>query len=191
MPFRRDDAVRDRQAGGGGERAARREPQSAAEQVLALQRSAGNQAVNALLARDAAPADTKGGAGKTDEAAVGNATVSGIGVIPLLSFQNRVEGAGARETKTEFVLTSKVGSHSAALTASVAKGAPLTIEVELKNGFKVKLEEAYISSYTTSDSQGETIETWTIVPGRTSVGDDEKDKPKPPSWDLGEPRPIG
>src|SRR5215213_9029496 len=109
MPYRHDDAARDRRSDPGGEHPARREPRSAAEQVLALQRSAGNQAVSGMLAR--AP-DTK------EKAATGpTAKVGEIGTIPIESVNldvSRLAGQGGtgrnrQEPPKELTLSSRIG----------------------------------------------------------------------------------
>jgi hypothetical protein len=161
MPFRRDDAVRDRQPGGGGERAARGEPRSAAEQVLALQRSAGNQAVSGMLAR--AP-DTK------EKAAAGpTAKVGDIGTIPIDSVSldvGRLAGAGGAGTKRdeppkELTLTSLIGKHSADLQKAAIDGTAMDVEIRIPHGkttVVITVKNAMVSSYNASGER----ESWQL-----------------------------
>ena len=89
---------------------------TAADDVLALQRSAGNRAVSAMLAREPAPADAKA------PAAAATATLSGIGTIPLLSvnldagrgIQGPVGRGSDRDSQgpREIVVTSRQGKHA-------------------------------------------------------------------------------
>ena len=131
--------------------------------VLGLQRSAGNQAVTALLGRQ--PTET--------EAPPARATVSKIGIIPLLTFSSEQrQGHGARQPG--IVCVSNVGGHSAKLQQFMADGMASDVEiVQTKSGFKLTLEQALISSYQTSAATegGDPTETWTIDPGKASVDD--------------------
>jgi hypothetical protein len=142
-----------------------------AERVLALQRSAGNRAVSALLARDGAkPADKA----KPEPAAVTGARVSlpGIGTIPLLSVSlGATPGGGAigrgeaeRQAREVFV-SSKVGEHSAGLMRATLDGKPMAVEVIIPSGkstVRLKLTGALVSSYNTSGEGPAAIETWAL-----------------------------
>ena len=140
------------------ERVARRSEQPL-DGVFALQRGAGNQAVAALLSRQ--PTETK--------APGATATVSKLGVIPLLSFsmenrQGRGESAGGIHCVSE------VATHSSKLQQLMAAGE--TVDVEIVHGnFKLKLEQALISSYSTAESEGVPTESWTLEPGKMTVDD--------------------
>jgi hypothetical protein len=157
---RRRDGLDRRKAG----ESPRRPP--AADRVLALQRSAGNRAVSALLARS--PDDTKA---KDDEKGA-RATLSGIGTIPLLSVSfdvNRTPGGrggeGGAPPPREIVFFSKIGEHSAKLTQAVIDGRPMEVEVILPGGgstLRLKLKGAIVSSYSTSGDRDDATETWVL-----------------------------
>ena len=150
MPYRHDDAARDRRSGPGGEQPARREPQSAAEQVLALQRSAGNQAVSGMLAR-APETKEKAAAGPT-------AKVGEIGTIPIESVNLDVGrlagpgGAGSKreEAPKELTLTSRIGKHSADLQRAAIDGRAMDVEIRIPHGkttVVITVKNAIVSSY--------------------------------------------
>jgi hypothetical protein len=142
------------------------EPPRAGLDVLALQRSAGNQAVAAMLARQPVAEETKGGTEK--QAGIGTVTLAGIGVIPIISFGSGDRGTGA--PTTEYTFTSHVGPHSTKLIQAFSKATPMDGEVDVQ-GFKLKLSKAMVSSYRTVESQGETVETWTVIPESAHVDD--------------------
>jgi len=133
--------------------------------VLALQRTAGNRAVVAMLARTAgatAPAKRK----ET------HAILPEIGTIPLLSF-SWGEGGHGREGRSAFKelsLMSEQGEHSAALMRAAAEGTPLgTVEVVLMKDGKpygrIKLHNVIISSFSTAGSaggDGKPTDAWTL-----------------------------
>ena len=143
---------------------------TAADDVLALQRSAGNRAVSAMLAREPAPADAK-----APPAAAATAKLSGVGTIPLLSVSFDAgrgippptgrggdrEAAGPRE----IVVTSRQGKHSSLLAKAAVSGGPMTVEIVMGQGkLMLTLENALISSYSTSGgAEGEGgLESWTL-----------------------------
>ena len=146
----------------------RREPreqppeQSAAERVLALQRSAGNQAVTGLLARDTKPKE------KEKTAAPGaQATLSGIGTIALrsVSFPPQAGRPGdPKDGPRELVFTSDVGEHSAKLMRASLDGKAMTVEIVMPGGMTLKLEGAIVGSYSTSSGGGgrDELESWTL-----------------------------
>jgi hypothetical protein len=173
MGHSRDRAPGERRRGGLDRREAgesRRRP-PAADRVLALQRSAGNQAVSALLARS--PDATKRKDDEKGAAAAGaRATLSGIGTIPLLSVNFGVTRAptgrgeeGKAPTPQEIVFSSKVGEHSTKLNKAVLDGQPMEVEVILPAGgstLRLKLKGAIVSSYSTSGGEGSATETWAL-----------------------------
>jgi hypothetical protein len=137
-----------------------RRPEQPLHDVLALQRSAGNQAVSAMLSRQ--PTQTE---------AAATATVSKLGVIPLLSFSTQ-HRQGRGESTGGIVCVSNVGAHSAKLQQLMTAGEVVDVEIVAgKSGHKLKLERAIISSYSTGDAEGVPTETWTIEPGKTSYDD--------------------
>ena len=138
-----------------------------AETMLALQRSAGNRAVSALVART--PDDMKKGVEKAEGA---SATLEGIGTIPILSvsFPPARAGTGGsggdREQSSphELVLTSKVGEHSASLVKAAGDGRQMTVEIVVpgKGAMLLKLTGAIVASYQTSGRGPDEMESWTL-----------------------------
>ena len=139
-----------------------------ADDVLALQRSAGNRAVSAVLAREPAPADAK-----APPAAAATAMLSGIGTIPLLSvnldagrgLQGPVGRGADRDAQgpREIVVTSHHGKHSSLLAKAAVSGGPMTVEITMAQGkLKLTLENALISNYSTSGGSEGAIESWAL-----------------------------
>jgi type VI protein secretion system component Hcp len=141
-----------------------------AETMLALQRSAGNQAVSALVARSPA--------GDEKESAKGGgarATLADIGTIQLLSVSfptSAPAGTGrsadreqGEPTVRELVLTSRAGEHSPKLARAASDGKTMEVEVIVsgRKAMRLKLTGAVVSSYQMSGGgQPEEIETWTL-----------------------------
>ena len=164
----------------GREEIDRREPEvqplrlEAAEGVLALQRSAGNQAISALLARspDGAKPKAPGKKPETPAAAGARATLPGIGTIAILSAQlptgapDQGESGGRDKLELrDMTFSSKVGEHSANLTRAVLDGKAMDVEVILPSGkgtLHIKLGGALVSSYSTSGDGPDAIETWSL-----------------------------
>jgi hypothetical protein len=157
-----------------------------AEQVLALQRTVGNRAVSAMIARDAKPgqaepkdAAPKGGSRATIELAE-------LGKLPLLSYssgahQGPTGGSGVDKASKDMTLTTKVGQHSAKLMEAAAKGKPFDSAV-IDAGFMViHMKEVFITGVQVSGGGGEkdadALETWTINYGaiewKYKKGEDE------------------
>jgi hypothetical protein len=132
--------------------------------VLALQRSAGNQAVAAMLARDPIAEETKGGGKK--ETAVGHVKLAGIGQIEVSSFT--VGGSSGKAT--EYTFTSAVGSHSAKLIQAMIDGKAVDAEIDVQ-GMKLKLTKVHISSYSSTSVEGEPLETFTLMPQTSRLDD--------------------
>jgi Type VI secretion system effector, Hcp len=155
-----------------GEQPVRATP--AAEALLAVQRSAGNHAVSALLARAPDKAKPKEKDKPKEAAPAGTrATLPDIGTIPLLSVQfggSRPTGRGRgeedeRQTSGEIVVSSLVGAHSQQLLKASLDGKPMTVEVVIAGSgstLRLTLKGAMISSYSTGSGGGEEIETWTL-----------------------------
>jgi len=153
------------------------------ERVLALQRSAGNQAVSAMLARapeTAAPADAKGTEGP-------RATLSGIGTIPLQSVSVDPNTQKREDRPREIVVTSRLGKHSALLSKAAADGAQMDVEIVMPSGrgaLRLTLTGAVVSAYQVS---GE-LESWTLDFSSIELeheGEPEGDDAVRPGWDLG------
>jgi hypothetical protein len=145
-----------------------------ADRVLALQRSAGNQAVSAFLARspDAKPKEDE----KT-EAAGARVTLPDIGTIPLLSVSFNAGspvtgGSGRRERDREkekaggeIAFTSRAGEHSSKLSRAMLAGKGMAVELIMPGGkgtLRLKLEGALVASSRTSGEGENAIESWTL-----------------------------
>src|SRR5215210_621487 len=177
-----------------------------AADVLALQRTAGNRAVGALLARQPKPAAPKE---KPKEPApvTGNRVVfPGIGTIPVESVQmgggrniTNPSGTGSgREggapAISEIVITSLQGEHSTALFRASLDGKGADVEVILESGKQkmvLKLKNALVSSYSVSGHGGDKpLESWTL--NFTAIefehqGQEKTDEQTGAGWDLGTP----
>jgi hypothetical protein len=141
-----------------------------AASALALQRSAGNRAVSALVARTPAPDATEGeGSGEP------RATLPGVGTIRLLSVSlpparpggtGRPGGRGEQEPAIrELTVTSRAGAHSPALAKAANDGRAMTVEIVLpgEKVVRLTLTGAIISAYQTSGGgRSGDIETWTL-----------------------------
>jgi hypothetical protein len=148
----------------------------AADRVLALQRSAGNQAVSALLARS--PDGATEEKDKTESAGASGlrATLPGIGTIPLLSFGSSARGPSVGSgggshgddkapTFREMVFSSRVGEHSPKLFKANIDGKPMEVEVIVPRGrstLRLKLKGAIVSNYNSSGAGDDPTESWTL-----------------------------
>ena len=142
--------------------------QDAAATMLALQQSAGNQAVGALLAR--AP---DGEPGKTERPeGTAQVTLGGIGTIQVQSVQlpastgGAGSGSGGRRREKpaggQLTFTSRVGPHSSALVRASAEGKGMNGRVDFPGGLHLELSNALVSSYQVSKADDGDTETWTI-----------------------------
>jgi type VI protein secretion system component Hcp len=140
-----------------------------AARLLALQRSAGNRAVNTLLAR--APDDKK----PQEEQGAARVTLPGIGTISVLSFGfanagrpglGTVGGSADKGASVhDMTFSSRVGEHSPKLQRAVIDGKPMTVEVVMQSSGKVMrltLTGALVSNYSTSSTGPDAIESWTL-----------------------------
>ena len=168
-------------------------PAKPAEQLIALQRSAGNRAVTAMLGREATaePADTRRQPARTGRYAV----LEGIGTIPLLSASLDTarmggSGSGGRSDKLdvkEIHLSSAVGPHSPDLDRAASAGPPMDVEIVLGPKVRLKLKGALISSYSASAE----VESWSLNFASIRVvteGDGKDDDPggaRRDRWELG------
>jgi hypothetical protein len=133
-------------------------PVSHAARIIALQRTVGNHAVAAMLAREAAP---------KLQAAPGLAILDGIGTIPLESVSlGEVQKGGSREkpvTTREVNVMSKQGDHSSALQRASIDGKPFEVELLIGDKVRVKLHKAIISSFSMSGHGGDgPMDSWTL-----------------------------
>jgi hypothetical protein len=130
-----------------------------AARMLALQRTAGNHAVAALIAREAKP--------KQPEPAHAVAFVEGLGSIPLVSL---ALGAAHKSEERERPMTSqdipvmaKQGKHSAALALASQRGDVFEVELFVGEKVRLKLHKAAISVFTTSGEGADgPIDSWTF-----------------------------
>ena len=175
-----------------------REPEPIAANLLALQRSAGNRAVAAMLARDAkAPPKPKDDKAAPPKPTGPYVTIEGIGVIPLESFQwgaHRGPGGhgGGQPQVTEMQLSSKVGPHSTDLFRATLSGEAHDAEIvyPTKDGeLRIKLKGAMVSSYSMSGEGKDAIESWTLnftgIEFKKPKDDDAK-QDDGGAWDLRE-----
>ena len=135
--------------------------------MLALQRTVGNHAVAAMLAREAKP--------KQEAPAHAVAFISGIGSIPLLSFSmpepqtgSHAAPGGDREKPAkppprDFDVMSKQGNHSSALSRAYSQGGTFEVELLVGEHLRLKLHKALIAAYSMGDGAGDgPLESWTL-----------------------------
>jgi type VI protein secretion system component Hcp len=142
-----------------------RPPADPARRVLALQRSIGNQAVGAMLARAPEATDTK--------AAAASVTLEGIGTIPVTNiqlgtakYQHFGGGGGPMVRDSKVNVTSLVGDHSAGLTTAAASGKPFKTVVIDQKGSRITLTDATVSWYSLGRGpNGLPEESWTLEYG--------------------------
>ena len=160
---------------------ARGEEQPSQHALLALQRTAGNRAVGAMLARDATTAEP---ADATKEAAPSgpHVIVPDIGAIPIESYQMSVgkpvsppsEGRGEEKPKNDkkddelpggdITITSLQGEHSPKLFRWSLDGRPKDLVIVVPRGtatMRITLKGALISSMHVSPGPPE-MESWTV-----------------------------
>jgi hypothetical protein len=102
----------------------RRTAAAGAEPVLALQRTAGNRAVNALLARQ--PVETTTEAATTEADRQMRAVLAGVGTIALLSYS---VGGDDRYRTHDVHFMSEQGDHSAKLAQAAIDGSAMDVDV--------------------------------------------------------------
>ena len=150
-------------------------PATAAADVLALQRSAGNRAVAGLLARDSTKSAPKPKDAKPAQATGPRVVFPGIGEIPIESFQwgelralpppDREE-IGKNQPR-EILFISKTGDHSSALMRAMLQGEAKEVEVIWPQGsggavMRLRLKGALVSSYNVSTGGDEPTESWSL-----------------------------
>jgi hypothetical protein len=134
-------------------------PFSTAARMIALQRTAGNHAVAAMLAREAKP--------KQVAPAPGLAILQGLGSIPLLSVQigqgaplpSHAEKAAA---PPEVAIMAKQGDHSAMLERASRSGPAFEADVFIGEKIHLKLHKALVSSYRLDSSGDGPVESWVL-----------------------------
>jgi type VI protein secretion system component Hcp len=175
-----------------------RELEPVAAELLALQRSAGNRAVAAMLARDTkAPPKPKADKAAPPKPTGPHVMIEGIGVIPLESFQwgsHHGPGGhgGGQPQVTEMQFSSKIGPHSNDLFRATLSGEAHDAEIvyPTKDGeLRIKLKGAMVSSYSMSGEGKDAMESWSL--NFTAVEfkrpeDGEAKHDDVGAWDLGE-----
>jgi hypothetical protein len=134
-------------------------PISHAARIIALQRTVGNQAVAAMLAREAKP--------KEPEPANGLAIVEGVGTIPLLAAQlGELRKSADREkpaASQEITLMSKMGDHSAALALASQHGDAFEVELFVGEKLHLKLHKAIVSVFQENGHGGDgPVDSWVL-----------------------------
>jgi hypothetical protein len=148
-------------------------PLSHAARIIALQRTVGNHAVAAMLAREAKPKEAK--------PALGLAVLGGIGTIPLLSASlsdpngSRSSSKEKPVTTHEVVLTSEMGEHSAELMLAAQQGAAFEAEVILGEKLHLKLHKAVVSMFTENGHGSDgPVDSWTLNAESVELITDER-----------------
>ena len=118
--------------------------EAGAERILGLQRTVGNQAVGAMLARDAAPGKTQPAAPKAEQAAAADyIEIPGLGRIPTVTL--RLEGQSSPTTRTGgsaqqkfsgISVTTHSGKHSPKLQKAAIDGETWAKGVEVACSIK-------------------------------------------------------
>jgi hypothetical protein len=134
-------------------------PISHAARMIALQRTVGNHAVAAMLAREAKP--------KEPEPSHGLAIVSGIGTIPLVAVGlGEQRKSGDREhpaTSQEIAVMSKQGDFSSALALANQRGDVFEVELFVGDKVRLKLHKAMISAFQVNGHGGDgPVDSWTL-----------------------------
>jgi Type VI secretion system effector, Hcp len=158
-----------------GRQKAGRPLQAAGSRALALQRSAGNRSVSAVLARDPdapvpdAPVPEEGPTPMSTGGA-GLVTLPDIGAIPVTSASlgNPAEqpthmgggGSTGRSIPRDMRFTSSLGDHSVKLAKALSDGTSMSVDVAV-SAFQLKLTEAIVSSYSTSGGDNP-AESWSL-----------------------------
>ena len=144
----------------------REHPRSPAEVVLSLQRSAGNRAVGALLAR--APEEPAEAKPEAASDAGARCTVSGVGTMELASYSVGSEtggasGAGRQPTSLLLSATTKQGKHTPKLMQAQANGSRHAVEL-VDRGMTTAGADGLFLSYQTFEGPGgdEIYESWTV-----------------------------
>src|SRR3954464_311359 len=135
-------------------------PVSHAARILALQRTVGNHAVAAMLAREAKP---KAAAAPSP----GLAILDGLGSVQCLAVQidHHAQGSGSGQKDApppEIVITAKQGDHSARVERAARSGLAFGADVFVGEKVHLKLHKALVSSYRVDDSSDGPVESWVL-----------------------------
>jgi hypothetical protein len=142
-----------------------RPPRGSAD-VLALQRSAGNQAVGRWLAREADVEELD--TGTTEKLGEWRVTVSKVGAFAATSVTwGGAVGEHGDVTMSDVTIVATPGAHSAKLMSLFSATTPVNVDVAHRSGFKLAVRKGIISACSGSGGSGpEAIESWTISPPR-------------------------
>jgi hypothetical protein len=150
--------------------AGRPAPVAGAGRVLALQRSAGNRSVSALLARDPDAPAPEEEATPMSAGGAGVVTLGDVGAIPVSSATlgspqepsgHMGGGSTGRSSTREMSFTSSVGEHSPKLLKAVNDGTAMPVDVAVA-AFHVTLTGAIVSRYSTSSGGDTPVESWSL-----------------------------
>ena len=147
-----------------------------ADKLLALQRSAGNQAVSALLARSpdgAKPKETDKERPRPREperrcpaSARSRSCPSASAGAPRAGRRaGRGSARAIRKSGGEIAFASKAGEHSSKLFKASIDGQPMVVEVIMpggKSALRIELKGAIVSNYVTSGEGDDATESWTL-----------------------------
>jgi Type VI secretion system effector, Hcp len=157
--------------------AVRPAPVAGSGRVLALQRSAGNRSLSALLARDPDATAPEEKATPMSAGGTGVVTLGDVGAIPVSSAtlgspqepSTHMGGGGGstgRSNPREMSFTSSVGEHSPKLLKAVNDATAMPADVAVA-AFHLTLTGAIVSRYTTSGGGDTPVESWSL--GFTSI----------------------
>jgi type VI protein secretion system component Hcp len=151
-------------------------PVAGSGRVLALQRSAGNRSLSALLARDPDAPVPEEKATPMSAGGTGVVTLGDVGAIPVSSAtlgspqepSTHMGGGGStgRSNPREMSFTSSVGEHSPKLMKALTDATAMPVDVAVA-AFHLTLTGAIVSTYSTSGGGDTPVESWSL--GFTSI----------------------
>jgi hypothetical protein len=135
-------------------------PISQAARILALQRTVGNHAVAAMLAREAKPKQAAA-------PSPGLAILQGIASIPCLSVQlnqraDSSHGQRSDAPPSEIMIMAKQSDQSPVLENAARSGQAFEADVFIGDKVHLKLHKALVSSYRLDNAPDGPIESWTL-----------------------------
>jgi type VI protein secretion system component Hcp len=141
--------------------------------VLALQRTVGNRAVGAMLARDATTAEAEPADAKSPGGSRAAIEMGSLGKIALDSWSLSISGGagsfggGGWQKPRDMSLQSQGGKHSPKLAEAVAKGTHYESAVIDAGHVVYRMADVIVSSYQTGggekrDKDGSGPESWSI-----------------------------
>ena len=140
--------------------------------MLALQRTVGNRAVGAMLARDATTAEAEPADAKSPGGSRAAIEMGSLGKIALDSWNFPTSGGtggghGGSQKPRDISLQSQGGKHSPKLAEAVAKGTPYESAVIDAGHVVYRMTDVFVSSYQPGggekhDKDGSGPESWSI-----------------------------